>query len=97
WPRDWSSDVCSSDLSLTMYYSPEDDFDRGRFAQVLEVPVTDFELSVRARNCLKKMNIKTLGDLTRVTEAQLLASKNFGETSLAEIGRASCRERGESA
>jgi DNA-directed RNA polymerase subunit alpha len=31
------------------------------------------------------MNIRTLGDLTRVTEAQLLASKNFGETSLAEI------------
>jgi DNA-directed RNA polymerase subunit alpha len=71
--------------SLTMYYSPEEEFDRGRYAQVLELPVTDFELSVRARNCLKKMNIKTLGDLTRVTEAQLLASKNFGETSLAEI------------
>ena len=36
------------------------------------MPVTDFELSVRARNCLKKMNIRTLGDLTRVTEQQLL-------------------------
>lgn len=71
--------------SLTMYYSPEEDFDRGRYAQVMETPVTDFELSVRARNCLKKLNIKSLGDLTRVTEAQLLASKNFGETSLAEI------------
>lgn len=56
-----------------------------KFAQVLEVPVTDFELSVRSRNCLKKMNIRSLGDLTRVTEAQLLASKNFGETSLLEI------------
>jgi DNA-directed RNA polymerase subunit alpha len=31
------------------------------------------------------MNIRTLGDLTRVTEQQLLSSKNFGETSLAEI------------
>ena len=31
------------------------------------------------------MNIRTLGDLTRTTEAALLASKNFGETSLAEI------------
>jgi DNA-directed RNA polymerase subunit alpha len=71
--------------SLTMYYSPDDDFDRGRFSQVLELNVADFEMSVRARNCLKKMNIKTLGDLTRVTEQQLLASKNFGETSLAEI------------
>ena len=53
--------------------------------QVLEIPVTDFELSVRSRNCLRKMNIRTLGDLTRTTEAALLASKNFGETSLAEI------------
>jgi DNA-directed RNA polymerase subunit alpha len=51
----------------------------------MEIPVTDFELSVRSRNCLRKMNIRTLGDLTRTTEAALLASKNFGETSLAEI------------
>jgi DNA-directed RNA polymerase subunit alpha len=42
-------------------------------------------LSVRSRNCLKKMNIRTLGDLTRVSEASLLSSKNFGETSLTEI------------
>jgi len=71
--------------SLTMYYSPDEDHDLSRFAQVLELPVTDFELSVRSRNCLKKMNIRTLGDLTRVSEQQLLASKNFGETSLEEI------------
>ncbi len=71
--------------SLTMYYSPEDEQHSSAFRQVLEIPVTDFELSVRARNCLKKMNIRTLGDLTRVTEAQLMASKNFGETSLEEI------------
>ncbi len=51
----------------------------------MEIPVTDFELSVRSRNCLRKMNIRTLGDLTRTTEAALLASKNFGETSLSEI------------
>lgn len=71
--------------SQTMYYSPEDDQAFSKFSQVLEIPVTDFELSVRSRNCLKKMNIKTLGDLTRVSEAQLLSSKNFGETSLSEI------------
>ncbi|MFP4356132.1 MAG: DNA-directed RNA polymerase subunit alpha C-terminal domain-containing protein [Phycisphaerae bacterium] len=52
---------------------------------VLDIPVTDFELSVRARNCLKKMNIRTLGDLIKTTEAELLAYKNFGETSLKEI------------
>jgi DNA-directed RNA polymerase subunit alpha len=71
--------------SLTMYYNPEEEHAFSRFSQVLEIPVTDFELSVRSRNCLKKMNIKTLGDLTRVTEQQLLSSKNFGETSLSEI------------
>ncbi|HEV3260755.1 MAG TPA: DNA-directed RNA polymerase subunit alpha C-terminal domain-containing protein [Gemmataceae bacterium] len=71
--------------SLTMYYNPEEEHAFSRFSQVLEIPVTDFELSVRSRNCLKKMNIKTLGDLTRVSEQQLLSSKNFGETSLMEI------------
>ena len=53
--------------------------------QVLSIPVTDFELSVRSRNCLQKMGIMTLGDLCRCTEQELLASKNFGETSLVEI------------
>lgn len=56
-----------------------------RLAQVLNIPVTDFELSVRSRNCLQKMGVKTLGDLTRTSEQELLASKNFGETSLVEI------------
>lgn len=69
----------------TMYYHADDDMPMSKFAQVMDLAVTDFELSVRARNCLKKMNIRTLGDLTRVTEQQLLASKNFGETSLDEI------------
>ncbi len=71
--------------STTQYYSPDDERDQSRYSQVMEIPVTDFELSVRARNCLKKMNIRTLGDLTRVNEQQLLSSKNFGETSLSEI------------
>jgi len=52
---------------------------------VLDTPVTDFELSVRARNCLKKMQIRTLGDLLKITEAELLSYKNFGEQSLVEI------------
>lgn len=74
-----------AEASLTMYYNPEQDAANSRYNQVLEIPVTDFELSVRSRNCLKKMNIRTLGDLTRVSEQQLLSSKNFGETSLNEI------------
>jgi DNA-directed RNA polymerase subunit alpha len=74
-----------AEASLTQEYDPEREAVNSRFNQVLEMPVTDFELSVRSRNCLKKMNIRTLGDLTRVSEQQLLSSKNFGETSLNEI------------
>lgn len=77
--------VKDAKAALTMYYSPEEEQEMSKRSQVLDVPVTDFELSVRARNCLKKMNIRTLGDLTRVSEQQLLSSKNFGETSLQEI------------
>jgi DNA-directed RNA polymerase subunit alpha len=51
----------------------------------LDTPIGDFELSVRSRNCLKQMNLCTLGDLLRTTEPELLSYKNFGETSLNEI------------
>jgi DNA-directed RNA polymerase subunit alpha len=77
--------VKDAEASLSMYYSPEEEQMSQANRLVMEIPITDFELSVRSRNCLKRMNIRTLGDLTRVTEAQLLASKNFGETSLEEI------------
>ena len=68
-----------------MYYDEDAQKKRDRLSQVLNVPVTDFELSVRSRNCLRNMGIKTLGDLCRHSEQELLASKNFGETSLIEI------------
>jgi DNA-directed RNA polymerase subunit alpha len=71
--------------SRDQYYDEEAQKRHDRLAQVLNIPVTDFELSVRSRNCLQKMGIRTLGDLTRTTEQELLASKNFGETSLVEI------------
>jgi DNA-directed RNA polymerase subunit alpha len=77
--------VKDAEASLSMYYSPEEEQLNQANRLVMEIPITDFELSVRSRNCLKRMNIRTLGDLTRVTESQLLASKNFGETSLEEI------------
>lgn len=53
--------------------------------RLFSTPLSEFELSVRARNCLKKMSIRTLGELVKLSEAELLAYKNFGETSLAEI------------
>jgi DNA-directed RNA polymerase subunit alpha len=71
--------------SKTMIYDEENEKKKTRKLQILETPISDFELSVRSRNCLKKMNINTLGDLLRTSEAELLAFKNFGETSLREI------------
>jgi DNA-directed RNA polymerase subunit alpha len=68
-----------------MYYDEEQQKRRDKRNRVLEIPVTDFELSVRSRNCLEKMSIRTLGDLTKITEQTLLSFKNFGETSLNEI------------
>lgn len=71
--------------SKTMYYDEEKEKKKTRRSQILETPITDFELSVRSRNCLKKMNIRTIGDLLKISEAELLSYKNFGETSLKEI------------
>ncbi len=71
--------------SKTMYFDEDEARRAAKRNDLLSIPVTDFELSVRARNCLKKMNIRNLGDLLHVTEPELLSYKNFGETSLAEI------------
>lgn len=68
-----------------MYYDEDMARQEARMQQLLSRPISDFELSVRSRNCLESMNISTLGDLTRVSEQELLAGKNFGETSLHEI------------
>lgn len=47
--------------------------------------VNELELSVRAANCLKNANIKTIGDLVQKTEGEMLRTKNFGKKSLNEI------------
>jgi DNA-directed RNA polymerase subunit alpha len=68
-----------------MFYDEETLKQQQKLEHLLSRPVTDFELSVRSRNCLAGMDIKSLGDLTKITEAELLAGKNFGETSLKEV------------
>ncbi|MAG34303.1 MAG: RNA polymerase subunit sigma [Deltaproteobacteria bacterium] len=71
--------------SLNMIFDEDIERRHDKRNQLLRIPISDFELSVRARNCLSKMSIETLGDLVIKTEAELLAYKNFGETSLSEI------------
>ena len=71
--------------SKVMIYDEEKERRRDKQTRLLEIPITDFELSVRSRNCLKKMNIITIGDLLNISEVELLSYKNFGETSLVEV------------
>jgi len=71
--------------SSEMHIDEETQRGKDRLNQILAKPVTDFELSVRSRNCLRTMGIGTLRDLCAHTEQDLLMSKNFGETSLLEI------------
>lgn len=77
--------LADAEASRRQYYDETRERKADLQNAVLRIPVTDFELSVRARNCLQRMNIHTLGDLIVRTEGELLAFKNFGETSLQEV------------
>ena len=59
--------------------------DAQRLAQLLSTSIDALELSVRSVNSLKNYNIRSLGDLVRQTEGQIIQVKNFGKKSLQEI------------
>ena len=59
--------------------------DAQRLAQLLSTSIDALELSVRSVNSLKNSNIRSLGDLVRQTEGQIIQVKNFGKKSLQEI------------
>jgi DNA-directed RNA polymerase subunit alpha len=61
-----------------------DEKDR-EFYKRLAQPVSELELSVRSANCLREAHIKTLGELVRKSEPEMLKYRNFGKKSLAEI------------
>lgn len=71
--------------SSEMHFDEDAQRKRDQTNQILGLPITDFELSVRSRKCLQNMGINSLGDLCSHSEQDLLASKNFGEQSLEEI------------
>ncbi|HSW46484.1 MAG TPA: DNA-directed RNA polymerase subunit alpha C-terminal domain-containing protein, partial [Phycisphaerae bacterium] len=78
--RMFFKDIASS---MDMFFDEDQERIREKHDAILDTPIADFELSVRSRNCLRKMNINNLGDLLKISEPELLAYKNFGETSLA--------------
>jgi len=55
--------------------------------QKLAMPIQELELSVRASNCLESAKTETVGQLVKMTEADLLKIRSFGKTSLREIKR----------
>ena len=67
-----------------MSYSEDEEEKEGVNENLLR-SVDELELSVRSANCLKHANIKLIGDLVQKTEAEILATKNFGRKSLNEI------------
>ncbi|MBI1313632.1 tetratricopeptide repeat protein [bacterium] len=73
------------DASEGQFYDEESLKAEQRLQHTLSRPIADFELSVRSRNCLDRLGIVTLGDLTEISEQELMASRNFGETSLTEV------------
>ena len=57
-----------------------------KLKELLARSVEELELSVRSSNCLRRANIKTLGDLVGRSEQDMLKYRNFGKQSLKEIG-----------
>ncbi|GAD04983.1 DNA-directed RNA polymerase subunit alpha [Porphyromonas crevioricanis] len=53
--------------------------------EILNRPLTEFDLSVRALNCLRAADVDTMGDLVKCTKADLLKVRNFGRKSLTEL------------
>lgn len=53
--------------------------------KLLKTQLKDLDLSVRAYNCLKSADIKTLGDLARLEVADMMKFRNFGKKSLTEL------------
>lgn len=64
---------------------PEIDENLMQMKKILKTPLSDLDLSVRAYNCLKAADIKTLGELVSFDIADLLKFRNFGKKSLSEL------------
>ncbi len=58
-----------------------------QMAAKLAMPIESLELTVRSSNCLEANNIQTVGQLAKMTEADLLKIRSFGKTSLREVRR----------
>lgn len=63
----------------------EEPEEKSELDKLLEMPVEDLELSMRAFNCLKRAGINTVGELIQKTEREISKVRNMGKKSLAEV------------
>jgi len=64
----------------------EESKEKKELLRKLAKPISELELSVRSSNCLAEANIRTIGELVKKKETEMLKYKNFGKKSLNEIG-----------
>lgn len=79
-----------SDQTITFETAKPDDEDTVdeevlHMRKLLKTSVSELDLSVRAYNCLKSANIKTLGELVSLEVSDMMKFRNFGKKSLAEL------------
>ncbi len=67
--------------------------ENSELSRILDLPISDLELSVRARNCLDGADMRTLRDLVSLGDNEVMNLKNLGKTSMTEI-KVKLAERG---
>ncbi len=72
-------------LPEDMEEEEEESKEKKELTKKLTKPISELELSVRSSNCLAEANIRTIGDLVKKKETEMLKYKNFGKKSLNEI------------
>jgi DNA-directed RNA polymerase subunit alpha len=71
--------------SLVMYYDDNLKRKEQELKRLMNQPLSEFQLPTRARNGLDELNIRSIGELIKHTEEELLSHENFGSKSLADI------------
>jgi DNA-directed RNA polymerase subunit alpha len=77
---DYDENYVSFEKEERVEETPDAEIDR-----IINMPITEIELSVRSANCIAGTDAKTIGDLAQKTEQEMLKYRNFGKKSLNEI------------
>lgn len=71
--------------SLVMYYDDKLKRKEQELRRILNQSLSEFQVPTRAHNCLEALDIKTIGDLVKRTENELMSCENFGMKTLTDI------------